>query len=150
MSANLISVKWFGELEFWAALVKVVALATFLAIGAVIIVGRFHIQGQATGLSLVSSGGGWFPTGSLPLITATTGTVFAYGAVELLGTTAGETENPAKTMPRAINSVIARIAVFYIGSLLLLGLLLPYTDYKASNSPFVTFSHNSGSTAPGP
>ncbi len=67
------------------------------------------------------------------------GVVFAYAAVELVGTAAGETAHPHKIMPRAINSVIARIAVFYVGSLFLLALLLPYTTYKAGESPFVTF-----------
>jgi len=65
--------------------------------------------------------------------------VFAYAAVELVGTAAGETEEPEKIMPRAINSVIARIAIFYVGSVVLLSLLLPYTSYKAGESPFVTF-----------
>ena len=60
-------------------------------------------------------------------------------AVELVGTAAGETANPERIMPRAINSVIARIALFYVGSVFLLGLLLPYTTYKAGESPFVTF-----------
>jgi L-asparagine permease len=80
-----------------------------------------------------------FPTGLFPLVIVTSGVVFAYAAVELVGTAAGETENPEKIMPRAINSVIARIAVFYVGSLVLLALLLPYTAYKAGQSPFVTF-----------
>jgi L-asparagine permease len=69
----------------------------------------------------------------------TTGVVFAYAAVELVGTAAGEAENPEKIMPRAINSVIARIALFYVGSLVLLSMLLPYTAFKAGTSPFVTF-----------
>jgi L-asparagine permease len=74
-----------------------------------------------------------------PLVIVTSGVVFAYAAVELVGTAAGETAYPERIMPRAINSVIARIALFYVGSLFLLGLLLPYTAYKASESPFVTF-----------
>ena len=65
--------------------------------------------------------------------------MFAYASIELIGTAAGETENPEKIMPKAINSVIVRIAVFYVGSLILLSLLLPYTSYKAGESPFVTF-----------
>ena len=69
----------------------------------------------------------------------TSGVVFAYAAVELVGTAAGETAEPEKIMPRAINSVMARIAIFYVGSLVLLSLLLPYTSYKAGESPFVTF-----------
>ncbi|MEU4343920.1 amino acid permease [Nocardia sp. NPDC023852] len=139
VSVNLISVKWFGELEFWAALIKVVALVTFLIVGTVFLAGRSTLQGMPTGVGVLVEHGGLFPVGLLPLVTVTTGVVFAYSAVELVGTAAGEAENPEKIMPRAINSVIARIALFYVGSLVLLGLLLPYTAFKAGESPFVTF-----------
>ena len=67
------------------------------------------------------------------------GVLFAYASVELIGTAAGETEHPEKIMPRAINSVVSRIAVFYVGSVILLALLLPYTSYEKGVSPFVTF-----------
>ena len=82
---------------------------------------------------------GILPTGLLQLVIVTSGVIFAYAAVELVGTAAGETEDPPKVMPRAINSVILRIAVFYVGSLILLALLLPYTSYQQGTSPFVTF-----------
>ena len=136
---NLISVKVFGELEFWAALIKVVALVTFLVAGTIFLAGRYKIQGESTGFSVIGQHGGMLPTGLFPLVIVTSGVVFAYAAVELVGTAAGETANPAKIMPRAINSVIARIALFYVGSVFLLGLLLPYTTYKSGESPFVTF-----------
>ncbi len=139
MGMNLISVTLFGELEFWAALIKVVALVTFLVVGTVFLAGRFKVDGQTTGFSVILDSGGLFPTGLLPLVVVTSGVVFAYAAVELVGTAAGETAEPHKIMPRAINSVIFRIALFYVGSLVLLGLLLPYTAYKAGESPFVTF-----------
>ncbi|MBW0018251.1 MAG: amino acid permease [Mycobacterium sp.] len=139
LSMNLISVKLFGELEFWAALIKVLALVTFLVVGAVILAGRFKVDGQTTGPSLWSSHGGFLPTGLLPLVMVTAGVVFAYAAVELVGIAAGEAADPEKIMPRAINSVVFRIAVFYIGSTILLALLLPYTAYRDHVSPFVTF-----------
>ncbi|MEV0297707.1 amino acid permease [Nocardia sp. NPDC050710] len=139
VSINMVSVKWFGELEFWAALIKVAALVTFLIVGTIFLGGRFKIEGQSTGLNVIGDSGGLFPSGILPLVLVTTGVVFAYAAVELVGTAAGEAENPEKIMPRAINSVIARIALFYVGSLVLLGLLLPYTAFKSGVSPFVTF-----------
>ncbi|WP_039800599.1 amino acid permease [Nocardia araoensis] len=139
LGINLISVKWFGEMEFWAALVKVFALSAFLIVGTIFLLGRFTVQGAATGPSVIADHGGLFPTGVMPLVVVVSGVVFAYAAVELVGTAAGETEHPERIMPRAINSVIARIAVFYVGSLVLLGLLLPYTRYTADESPFVTF-----------
>jgi L-asparagine permease len=139
LTVNMISVKVFGEMEFWAALIKVVALVTFLIVGIVFLAGRFTIEGQTTGFSVIADSGGLFPTGALSLVLVTSGVIFAYAAVELVGTAAGETEDPPKVMPKAINSVIFRIAVFYVGSLILLALLLPYTAYQQGTSPFVTF-----------
>ena len=136
---NMVSVALFGEFEFWAALIKVVALMAFLIAGTIFLAGRYTIDGHPTGLGVIAGTGGLFPVGILPLVLVTSGVVFAYAAVELVGTAAGETAEPEKVMPRAINSVIARIALFYVGSLFLLALLLPYTDYSADESPFVTF-----------
>lgn len=149
VSMNLISVKLFGELEFWAALIKVVALMTFLIVGTIFLGGRYQIDGQDSGLGLWTGNGGFLPTGLLPLVLVTSGVVFSYAAVELVGTAAGETAEPEKIMPRAINSVVARIAIFYVGSVALLALLLPYTAYKAHESPFVTFFSKIGFTGAG-
>ena len=149
LTINMISVKWFGEMEFWAALIKVVALVTFLVVGIVFLAGRFTVEGATTGPSVIADNGGILPNGLLALVVITSGVIFAYAAVELVGTAAGETENPAKVMPKAINSVIFRIAVFYVGSLILLALLLPYTAYKQGTSPFVTFFSSIGVPAAG-
>lgn len=139
LGLNLISVKVFGELEFWFALIKVAALVGFLIIGVYFVVFGTPVDGQTTGLSLIHENGGFRPQGLMPALVVIQGVVFAYASIELLGTAAGETENPEKVMPKAINTVILRIAVFYVGSLVLLSLLLPYTAYKAGESPFVTF-----------
>ncbi|MDG4665895.1 amino acid permease [Mycobacterium sp. 236(2023)] len=144
LTVNMISVKLFGEMEFWAALIKVIALVSFLVIGIVFLAGRFDVNGQNTGVSVIAENGGLLPTGLLELVIVTSGVIFAYAAVELVGTAAGETENPDKVMPKAINSVVFRIAVFYVGSLVLLALLLPYTAYKQGESPFVTFFSSIG------
>lgn len=149
LSMNLISVKLFGELEFWAALIKVLALMTFLVVGTIFLGGRYQIEGTATGLQLWSNNGGFLPTGLLPLVLVTSGVVFSYAGVELVGTAAGETPEPEKVMPRAINSVVARIAIFYVGSVLLLTLLLPHTAFKQHESPFVTFFDKMGFTGAG-
>jgi L-asparagine permease len=149
LTVNMISVKLFGEMEFWAALIKVVALVTFLVVGIVFLAGRFTVEGQPTGFSVISDTGGLFPQGLLSLVLVTSGVIFAYAAVELVGTAAGETEDPPKVMPKAINSVIFRIAVFYVGSLILLALLLPYTAYQQGTSPFVTFFSKIGVPAAG-
>lgn len=144
LSMNLISVKLFGELEFWASLIKVLALITFLVVGTVFLVGRFKVDGHDTGPALWDSHGGLLPSGLVPLVLVTSGVVFAYAAVELVGIAAGETADPHRIMPRAINSVVLRIAVFYIGSTVLLALLLPHTAYEKHVSPFVTFFSKAG------
>jgi L-asparagine permease len=139
LGVNLVSVKVFGELEFWFALVKVLALVAFLVVGIVFLAGRLPVDGTAPGIGVIAGNGGLLPNGLLPAIVITQGVVFAYAAMELVGTAAGETAEPEKVMPRAINSVVLRIAVFYVGSVLLLSLLLPYTAYRSGTSPFVTF-----------
>ncbi|MDP5227387.1 MULTISPECIES: amino acid permease [Arthrobacter] len=138
LALNLVSVKVFGEMEFWFALIKVVALVAFLIIGIYLVIFGTP-TGAPTGFSLITDHGGIFPNGLMPMILLMQGVVFAYASVELVGTAAGETQNPEKIMPKAINSVVFRIAVFYVGSVILLSLLLPYTAYQSGVSPFVTF-----------
>jgi L-asparagine permease len=77
------------------------------------------------------------------------GVVFAYASVELVGVTAGETENPEKIMPKAINSIMWRVGLFYVGSVVLLTMLLPWNAYSADESPFVTVLSNIGVPAAG-
>ncbi len=115
------------------------ALLAFLAIGIAFVVFGTPVGGNTPGFALLADNGGLFPHGLVPLVLVVQGVVFAYGAIELIGTAAGETPDPAKTMPRAVNTIIVRIAVFYVGSVLLLSLLLPFDAYKAGESPFVTF-----------
>jgi L-asparagine permease len=139
LGLNLVSVKVFGEMEFWFALIKVAALVSFLAIGTYFVIFGTPVQGQEVGFNLLADHGGIFPTGVLPMIILMQGVLFAYASIELVGTAAGETKNPEKIMPKAINSVVVRIAVFYVGSVILLALLMPYTSYQKGVSPFVTF-----------
>ncbi|MGZ2223791.1 amino acid permease [Glutamicibacter nicotianae] len=139
LTMNLISVKAFGEMEFWFALVKVVALVAFLIVGCYFVIFGTPLDGNEVGFSLLADNGGLLPNGLLPVLVLMQGVVFSYASIELIGTAAGETANPEKVMPKAINTVIIRIAVFYVGSLVLLSLLLPYSAYSAGESPFVTF-----------
>jgi L-asparagine permease len=136
---NMVAVKWFGEMEFWFAIVKVGALVLFLIIGFFFVVTSHMVAGQVPGLHLISQNGGIFPHGLLPAVIIVQGVVFAYAGVELIGTAAGEAQNPRKVLPNAINSVMWRIALFYVGSVVLLVMLMPWTAYKAGVSPFVTF-----------
>ncbi|MBE1497455.1 L-asparagine permease [Amycolatopsis lexingtonensis] len=138
LTLNLVSVKLFGEMEFWFAIVKVAALVLFMVIGIFLLVTQTPIDGAAGGPQLITEHGGIFPTGLLPMVLIVQGVVFAYASVELVGVAAGETPNPEKIMPKAINSIMWRIAVFYVGSVVLLTMLLPWSSYTKDQSPFVT------------
>jgi L-asparagine permease len=136
---NMVAVKWFGELEFWFSLIKVAALVVFLAVGVAILVTGHHVAGLVPGPDLIAGNGGVFPHGLLPAVIIIQGVVFAYSGIELLGVAAGEAQDARKILPSAINGVMWRIGLFYVGSVTLLVLLMPWTAYKAGVSPFVTF-----------
>ncbi|WP_228446941.1 amino acid permease [Streptomyces paludis] len=149
LSVNLISVKFFGEMEFWFAIIKVSALVVFMLIGIFLLVTQQPVDGHTPGPSLITDNGGIFPAGMLPMLLVVQGVVFAYASVELVGVTAGETAEPEKIMPKAINSIMWRVALFYVGSVILLTMLLPWNKYTADESPFVTVLSNIGVPAAG-
>ncbi|MFC9610636.1 amino acid permease [Streptomyces sp. NPDC056721] len=149
LTVNLISVKMFGELEFWFAIIKVSALVVFMLIGIFLLVTQHPVSGHAPGPALITDNGGIFPNGLLPMLLIIQGVVFAYASVELVGVAAGETENPEKIMPKAINSIMWRVGLFYVGSVVLLSMLLPWSKYSADQSPFVTVLSNIGIPAAG-
>ncbi|WP_051838986.1 amino acid permease [Streptomyces sp. NRRL F-5126] len=149
LSINLISVRIFGEMEFWFAIIKIAALVVFLCIGVFLLVTQHPVGGRTPGFDILTSHGGIFPQGLLPVVVVLQGVVFAYSAVELIGVTAGETAEPHKIVPRAVNSIMWRVMVFYVGSVVLLALLVPYTGFSASQSPFVTVLSKIGVPAAG-
>jgi len=135
---NLVSVRLFGEIEFWFAIIKVAAILSFLLIGVWLLGTGHQVDGARPGLNLIRGNGGFFALGVLPVFSVLQSVVFAYAGVEMVGITAGETKEPAKIVPRAVRSVSWRIGLFYICSVLMLTLLLPWDKYSASQSPFVT------------
>ncbi|MCC3772771.1 amino acid permease [Streptomyces sp. UNOC14_S4] len=138
LTVNLISVKYFGEMEFWFAIIKVSALVVFMVIGIFLLMTQHDVGGTTPGLSNILDHGGIFPAGVMPMLLVIQGVVFAYASVELCGVAAGETKNPEKIMPKAINSIMWRVGLFYVGSVVLLALLLPYNVFTGDESPFVT------------
>jgi AAT family amino acid transporter len=133
---NLIAVGLFGEFEFWFALIKVVAILAMLVIGLAIILFGFSDMVGAS-FSNLWSHGGFFPTGLGEPFLALQIVMFAFLGVELLGVTAGEAQNPEKTIPSAINKVIWRILIFYIGALLIIMSLVAWNRLDPTRSPFV-------------
>ncbi|MDO5744741.1 MAG: amino acid permease [Micrococcaceae bacterium] len=139
VAVNLFSAKAFAEFEFWASFLKVAAIVLFLLIGSYLVITNAAIgDGHASVSNLWAGGGGMFPRGFLISILVLNAVIFAYNAIELVGITAGEMENPQKEVPAAIRAVVVRIVVFYVGSVTLLAMILPWNHYKAGESPFVT------------
>ncbi len=148
---NLLSARAFGEFEFWASVLKVTAIVVFLLVGTVVVVLGMDIGGHSAGFSnLWSNPGGFWPSAGDYVwygpILVMSGVVFAYASIEMVGVAAGEMKDPNREVPKAVNAVIFRIAVFYCGSILLLVSMLPTTEYTAGTSPFVTVFERLGLT----
>ncbi|KHS83165.1 amino acid permease [Pectobacterium brasiliense] len=136
---NLANVKVYGEMEFWFAIIKVVAI-----IGMIVFGGWLLLSGtggpEATVTNLWAQGG-FFPNGVLGLVMAMAVIMFSFGGLELVGITAAEADDPEKSIPRATNQVIYRILIFYIGSLAILLSLYPWGKVVEGGSPFVMIFH---------
>jgi amino acid transporter, AAT family len=135
--ANQLAVRVFGELEFWFALIKVVTIVALIVGGLFVIV--FHVGelGSTASFSNLWSHGGFLPFGILGVLLTLQMVTFAYQGVELIGVTAGEAENPEVVLPKATNGITFRILIFYIGALLIIMALVPWTDLSPDTSPFV-------------
>lgn len=133
---NLINVRFFGEAEFWFALVKVAAVIGMIVLGLVLIV--FGLGGPATGLSNLWRHGGFLPHGVTGLVLSLAVVMFSFGGTELIGIAAGEAEEPRRSIPRAIRQVMWRILIFYVGSLAVLLVIFPWNRVGMEGSPFVT------------
>ncbi|MER6526318.1 amino acid permease [Streptomyces sp. NPDC001508] len=134
---NLISVKIFGELEFWFSMVKVTAIIGMIVIGVGVLTLGFSQAGDTASVSNLWSHDGIFPNGIGSSLMTLQGVMFAYLAVELVGVTAGESEDPEKTLPKAINTLPWRIIVFYVGSLIVILSVVKWTEFSDGVSPFV-------------
>lgn len=134
---NLATVKLFGELEFWFALIKVIAILALIVIGLVMIFKGFSTSSGVSSFTNLWSHGGLFPNGMHGFILSFQMVVFAFVGIELVGLTAGETENPEKVIPKAINNIPVRVLLFYIGALLVIMSIYPWDVINPSESPFV-------------
>ena len=134
---NLLAVRVFGELEFWFALIKVVTIVALIAVGFFVIVFHAGELGATASFSNLWTHGGFLPFGIGGVLLTLQIVMFAYSGVELIGVTAGEAENPAVVLPRATNGITARILIFYLGALIIIMALVPWTQLSPSVSPFV-------------
>src|ERR1700757_3153860 len=135
---NLSRVRNFGETEFWFALIKIAAIVCFIVAGAVLLATNFvSPQGHRATIENLWNDGGFFPTGFMGVVSGFQTAFFAFVGVELVGSAAAETANPRHTLPRAINAVPLRVAIFYIGALLAILTVVPWRQFPSGESPFV-------------
>ncbi|AIF50257.1 amino acid permease [Pelosinus sp. UFO1] len=139
---NMINVKVYGEFEFWFAIIKVIAIIGMIVFGIGMIVFGVGNGGQPIGISNLWTHGGFLPNGIQGVVMSLVLVMFSFGGVELVGITAGEAENPEKTIPQAINQVVWRILLFYIGAMGVILAIFPWIEMESTGSPFVQiFSH---------
>ncbi|PLT27480.1 amino acid permease [Peribacillus deserti] len=135
---NALSTKSFAEVEFWFAGIKVITIIAFIFLGGAVIFGFLHLDGQpAPYLSNFTGNGGLFPNGLGAIIVTMIAVNFSFQGTELVGITAGESEEPEKTIPKAINSTVWRIFIFFILSIFILSALFPWEKAGLVESPFV-------------
>ena len=134
---NLITVKAYGEFEFWFALIKIVAIILMIVTGLLIIIFGFGNGGVATGVSNLWKNGGFAPNGVKGILMSMQMVMFAYLGIEMLGVTAGEAKNPERTISRAVNTVFWRILIFYVGALFVIMSIYPWDEIGTAGSPFV-------------
>lgn len=142
--ANLITVKLFGEIEFWFALIKVITIIAVIVFGLTVILFKFGDLGKTASFSNLWTQGGFFPFGALGVLLPLQMVMFAYQGVELIGVSAGETENPEEVLPQAINSVICWMLILYIGALLIIMSLVAWNQLSPETSPFVLVFEKTG------
>ena len=134
---NLLTVKVFGELEFWFALVKVVAIIALILVGGFLILTGFSTSAGVATLQNLWSYGGWFPKGVSGFLMSFQMVVFAFAGIEMIGLTAGEANNPEKVLPQAVNNIPLRIILFYLGALIVIMSIYPWSSIDPDKSPFV-------------
>ena len=134
---NLFTVRLFGELEFWFALIKVAAIVALILVGLYFIIQGHPTTNGVAAFSNIWSHGGWFPKGISGFIQSFQMVVFAFACIEMVGLTAGETKDPHKVLPKAINSIPLRIILFYTCSLAVIMSIFPWDVVNPNKSPFV-------------
>lgn len=157
---NLLTVKLFGEMEFWFAIIKIIAIVALIIMGGILILYAFKApititltniwdvdnftlinvaksSGVTASLANIWNDGGFFPTGIGGFIAGFQIAVFAFVGIELVGATASEASDPIKTLPRAINAIPIRIILFYVLSLAVIMSVMPWRNISADESPFI-------------
>ncbi|MFE6039207.1 amino acid permease [Streptomyces sp. NPDC056452] len=134
--ANLTAVKNFGEFEFWFAALKVTAIVAFLVLGLLAVFGILP-DTAPVGMTNLTGQGGFLPNGWDGVVSGVLTVVFAFGGLEVVTIAAAETDDPARAVGRAVRSAMVRVLFFYVGSMLIIVTVLPWTAQQAGLSPYV-------------
>ncbi|GAA5140279.1 amino acid permease [Pseudonocardia adelaidensis] len=134
-ATNLFSVSSFGEFEFWFAGIKVAAIVVFLFLGTLFVLGLWPNKGMD--FSNLTAHGGFFPHGVGAIFAAIVVVIFSMVGAEIATIAAAESPDPGRAIARATNSVIIRIAIFFVGSIFLLAVILPWDSSALAGSPYV-------------
>ena len=140
MALNLASVNLFGEMEFWFASIKIIAILAIILTGLYMILTDFvsPVTGHAASLANLWDAGGWFPKGIMGFFGGFQIAMFAFVGIELIGTTVAEARDPEVNLPKAINTIPYRIVFFYVFALVAIMCITPWTDINPETSPFVS------------
>jgi len=136
VATNLFSVESFGEFEFWFAGIKVLAIVVFIVLGALYVFGMW--PNHKMDFSNLVSNGGLFPKGGLAIFSSVVVVVFSMVGAEIATIAAAESDDPVKAIKHATNSVVLRLGTFYVGSIFLLAVILPWDGLVLGASPFVS------------
>jgi GABA permease len=133
---NLMSVRSYGEAEFWFASIKVVAITVFLIAGTVFVLGLW--PGTAGGVSHLTMHGGFMPNGLVPVLTGAVAATGFYFGTEIVAVAAAESAEPEKAVAESMQSVIWRVLIFYVGSIFLVVCIVPWNDTDLMSRPYVS------------
>lgn len=133
--SNLAAVRNFGEYEFWFAALKVLAITAFLVLGVLAVAGTLP-DITAPGAANLTGEGGFFPAGADGLIVGLLASVFAFGGLETVTIAAAESEKPVSGVAKAVRTAVWRIAIFYVGSMLVIVTLIPWNDKSVLDGPY--------------
>lgn len=138
---NAVSSKFFGESEFWFAIIKVGAIIALIVLGGAALFG-FHPLSDSGNhpflLENFNTSGGLFPNGFTGVLVTALAVFYAFSGSELIGVAAGETTDPARNIPKAMRSTVIRLLIFFVGAIAVIAATVPFDQVGLDESPFVT------------
>jgi S-methylmethionine transporter len=138
---NAVSAKFFGESEFWFAIIKVGAIIGLIVLGGAALFGFRPLSDGGSHPFLFenfNTAGGLFPNGFTGVLVTVLAVFYAFSGSELIGVAAGETKDPATSIPKAMRTTVIRLLIFFVGAIAVIAATIPYNEVGLDESPFVT------------